>query len=254
MAKTKLSGCGSLGALVLGVMILGPIISFLAQVGWLIALAVLIFAGVAVYARIARTREAVQTLSKFVEEVDPRAAFMVFDTETSGLYPEEGARVVQIALIALDKDLNELGRYSTVINPHGSVGKSELHGVTKFRTFFAPDFARVAYSLHTAFNGKVAVAHNAEFDEKFLRMEFERSGMAMPGVRFLDTLALARKHIKGALNYKLMTLVSDLSVDLEKSPLGGAHDALYDAWCCGEILKEICRRGGIDPVSFIRRS
>lgn len=254
MAKTKLSGCGCIGVGLVGLMVIGPVLRLIEQAGWIIVLGFAVAAGFAFYNRATKTRQAVQSLEKFVLDVDSSCAFMAFDTETSGLYPEEGARVVQIAMIAMDKDLKELGRFSTVINPHGSVGKSELHGVTKMRAFFAPDFARVAQGLHAAFNGKVAVAHNAEFDEKFVRMEFERAGVPMPSVRFLDTLGLARKHIRGALNYKLVTLVSDLGIDLQESPAGGAHDALYDAWCCAEVLKEICTRSKIDPVSFIRRT
>lgn len=254
MAKGKISGCGCIGIGLLAVLVIGPIVAFMQKAGWVFLVVAFLLAAYFVYERITRKRATLAELEKFVDEVASRATFVVFDTETSGLYPEDGAQIVQIAMVAMDDQLNELGRFATVINPHGDVGKSDLHGVTKSKTFFAPDFREVARLLHTAFNGKTLVAHNAEFDEKFIRMEFERAGLPMPGVRVLDTLGLARKHIKGVLNYKLITLVSDLNISLLNSPSGGAHDALYDAWCCGEVLKAICVEANIEPISLIRRS
>lgn len=233
--------------------IIGPVLQILAELGWVLLGFGVVSAGVAFYFRAKKAKEAAGALEGFVRQIDGRAEFIVVDTETSGLYPSEGARVVQIAMIGLDRHLSEIARFSTVINPHGSVGKSDLHGVTRTRAFFAPDFFQVAAKLHEAFNNRVLIAHNAEFDEKFVRMEFERANFTMPSARLVDTLALARKHVKGSLNYKLMTLVADLGVDLRNSPIGGAHDALYDAWCCAEVFKQICSRASIDPESFIRR-
>ena len=150
----------------------------------------------------------------------------------------------------MDKDLNEIGRFTTVVNPHGDVGKSDLHGVTKSRTFFAPDFRDISKNLQLIFQNKMLVAHNSDFDEKFIRMEFSRVGIPMPVVQFIDTLALARKHIKGVRNYKLITLVEELGIDLSRSPSGGAHDAMYDTWCCAEVLKSVCNQAGIKPPTF----
>lgn len=254
MAQNRVTGCGCIGIGLLAVLVLGPILTFIQKAGWLLLVGVVIAAAYVVYERITRKRATLVDLEKFVDEVAGTATFIVFDTETSGLYPEEGARIVQIAMVALDEKLVELGRFATVINPHGDVGKSDLHGVTKTKTFFAPDFPEVAKLLHSALSGKARVAHNAEFDEKFIQMEFERAGMPKPGGRVIDTLALARKYVKGALNYKLITLVSDLEIDLRHSPSGGAHDALYDAWCCGEVLKAICIEAKMDPKSLTSRS
>jgi len=254
MAKKKLSGCGCLGLGLVGLFLVAPALSALQQSGVALLVSALIVAGAVFGYRIFESKRAVESLTQFAADTGSEAAFIVLDTETSGLKPEEGARVVQVALIALDSELNEVGRFSTVVNPHGSVGMSDLHGVTATRAFLAPDFKSIAPGLHAALNGKVMIAHNASFDEKFIRMEFSKTQVAMPGVRVVDTLALAQKHIRGAFNYKLMTLVSDLGVDLSFGPAGQAHDALYDAWCCGEVFKAICVEAKLDPKDFIRRS
>jgi DNA polymerase-3 subunit epsilon len=236
------------------VFLVGPLIALLQQVGWVILLLAAILLAAGIVYRIRAKKERVTALQSFVDLSEESASFVVFDTETSGLRPEDGARIVQIALIAMDENLIEIGRFSTIVNPHGDVGRTDIHGITRFATLTAPDFHEISRLLFAAFNNKVIVAHNADFDERFIRQEFSLVGLPMPSVRVLDTLSLARKNVKGALNYKLMTLVSDLAIDLTGSPPGGAHDALYDAWCCAEVLKSICARYNIAPSSFINRN
>lgn len=253
MAKSKVSGCGCLGIGIVALVVLGPLFAFLEKAGGYLVVMAIIGIAVALYFRASRKREKAAELAKFTYGPAREAEFLIFDTETSGLYPEEGAQIVQIALIAMDNKLNEIGRFTTVVNPHGSVGKSDLHGVTKSRAFFAPDFRDISKNLHTAFTDKVVVAHNSDFDEKFIQFEFSRVGMPMPSIQIVDTLALARKHIKGVLNYKLITLVDELGIDISKAPSGSAHDAMYDTWCCAELLKEICERAEIDPSTFRKR-
>ena len=254
MAKKRLSGCGCIGVGLVVVVFAAPVLSVLRDSAVPLLISVLVIAGTLFGYRVFESRRAVESLGQFSAEVGGSATFIVLDTETSGLSPEEGARVVQIALIAFDVNLKEVGRYSTVVNPHGSVGMSDLHGVTSIRAFFAPDFKAISGHLQAVLDRKVMIAHNASFDEKFLRMEFSKTQFSMPSIRVVDTLALAQKHIRGAFNYKLMTLVSDLGIDLSFGPAGQAHDALYDAWCCAEVFKAICIEAKLDPAAFTRRS
>lgn len=253
MAKSQVSGCGCIGIGIVAVMILGPLLDILEKAGWFLAVLAVVGIAVAIYFKSTSKKEKAAQLEKFAYGPAREAEFIVFDTETSGLYPEEGAQIVQIALLAMDSELNELGRFTTVVNPHGDVGKSDLHGVTKSRAFFAPDFRDISKNLHATLAGKALVAHNSDFDEKFIRMEFSRVGMDLPDAQFIDTLGLARRHIKGVLNYKLITLVDQLGIEVSDAPSGGAHDAMYDALCCAELLKEICLRAEIDPASLKKR-
>lgn len=235
-------GCGCL------VLLLGPVLfNVLSQsIMPLFFAAVLLGIGLIVFL-ILRANKVQRTLDVFIQNAGEKAKVVVFDTETTGLYPEDGDRVVQIAFILLDENLEYVTDFSTLFNPSRDVGRTDIHGITQGMVKTAPRFNSMAGKFAKVLEGKVLVAHNSDFDMRFLESEFFQSPVAAPQVlKVIDTLALARQHVRGSKNFKLMSLVEHLQIDTSNAPYGRAHDARFDAWCCAEILKRILDDAGIE--------
>jgi DNA polymerase-3 subunit epsilon len=176
---------------------------------------------------------------------------VVFDTETTGREAEGGDRIVEIGCVELINLApgETLQRY---INPAGREIPDEVvkvHGLTNAFLSNKPLFKDpdVVDRLMAFFGDSPIVAHNAEFDRKFLNAELVRLGRApLPPERFIDTLVIARKKFPGASN-SLDALSRRFQLDKSGFDLGdrkgpGGHGALKDARMLAEVYLEL--RGG----------
>ena len=123
--------------------------------------------------------------------------FAFLDTETTGLSPRTGGRVCEVAVVCVVGG-REVSRFSSLINPETpiSYGAMMVHGISDEMVEQEPTFAELADELHSQLDGKVLVAHNAQFDVGFLQAEFTRLERVMPVVPVVCTLRLARRHFK----------------------------------------------------------
>src|SRR5579864_8271403 len=98
---------------------------------------------------------------------------VVLDTETTGLDPAEGHRIIEICCVELDNHLPTGRVYHTLIQPERDVPDEALriHGLTGEALAGAPVFAGIADELLNFFGDSRLVIHNAEFDLKFLNAE-----------------------------------------------------------------------------------
>lgn len=127
---------------------------------------------------------------------------IVFDTETTGLSPENGDRLVEIGAVELINHIPTGRTYHQYINPERSVPEEvvAVHGLTEEFLKDYPVFAEVAAAF-VEFVGEdgVLVAHNASFDIKFINFELKKLGRAeYEWDRVVDTLEIARKKFPGA--------------------------------------------------------
>ena len=108
-----------------------------------------------------------------ISDADARG-LVFFDTETTGLNPATN-RIIEITLYT------EEGWYSKLLNPGGPVPEhiTGITGITTDMVTNAPTFAEVAPEIWRRFEGRTAVAHNAQFDMRFLLAEFQRAGMTV---------------------------------------------------------------------------
>ena len=168
---------------------------------------------------------------------DPRPWYhlplAVLDTETTGLSPETGDCVIEVAVIHFENG-EVTDRWSTLLDPgialHPDV--TRLTGITPDDLVNQPRFADVADELLQRLRGRVLVAYNVPFDRSFLIHEFARIGKTLPeGAKWLDPLVIARQTQKGQGNMKLGTVAKRLSVQLDE-----AHRAQADAECAGKVL------------------
>jgi len=162
---------------------------------------------------------------------------VVLDTETTGLEPKQGHRIIEIgALELVDRQLT--GRqFHVYINPDREIdqGALEVHGITEEFLRDKPRFAEIADDLMAFIGGAELVIHNAPFDIGFIDNELSLSGHQHASVTavatVLDTLELARDLHPGQRN-SLDALCKRYEVDNSSRSL---HGALLDA----EILADV---------------
>jgi DNA polymerase-3 subunit epsilon len=125
---------------------------------------------------------------------------VVLDTETTGLDPTDGHRIVEIACHELVGHIPTGRVFHRYVNPEREVPEEarEVHGLTAEFLAAYPPFARIADELLDFIGADPLVIHNAEFDLAFLNAELARLGRAALGAGYVDTLALARARFPGA--------------------------------------------------------
>lgn len=163
---------------------------------------------------------------------------IVLDTETTGLDPATGDRIVEIGAVELWNGVPTGEHFHVYLNPERDVpeGAVRVHGLTGEFLRDKPVFARVAEEFVAFIGSDRLVIHNAEFDVRFLNAEFSR--IAAPPIlmdRVLDTLAVARKRHPGAQN-SLDALCNRYGVDATRRK---KHGALLDAELLAEVYVEL---------------
>lgn len=171
---------------------------------------------------------------------------IVFDTETTGRDPEFGDRIVEIGAVELINFSPTGKTLHLYINPQCDVPEEvvRVHGLTTSFLRDKPVFADVVEQCLEFFGDARLVAHNAEFDRKFLNAELRKLGrdQHLPE-RYLDTLALARKKFPGASN-SLDALAKRFQLDrygfdLNARKGAGGHGALIDAKILAEVYLQL---------------
>jgi DNA polymerase-3 subunit epsilon len=162
---------------------------------------------------------------------------IVLDTETTGLAPEEGHRVIEIGCIEIVNRRISERRFHCFLNPDREIdaGAAEVHGITLDKLQESPRFAEVVVDFLDFVRGAEVVIHNAPFDVGFLDAELVRLGPAWGRLedycRIFDTLKLARELHPGQRN-SLDALCKRYDVDNDHRTL---HGALLDA----ELLADV---------------
>ena len=163
---------------------------------------------------------------------------IVFDTETTGFDPRTGDRVVEIGCVELVNHIVTGQTFHVYINPERSMPRAafEVHGLSDDFLADKPRFAEIAEDFLAFVGDARLVAHNAEFDFKFVNAELGRLGLPPIGLdRMVDTLALAkRKHPAGP--NSLDALCSRYGIDNSRRDL---HGALLDSELLAEVYVEL---------------
>jgi DNA polymerase III subunit epsilon len=169
---------------------------------------------------------------------------VVFDTETTGLDPLGGDRVIEVACIELHRDLPTGRTFHAVIDPERDVpdDSTRVHGMTRADLVGKPRFAEIAEELLAFLEDSPLIAHNAPFDFGFLNAEFSR--MRRPALdhgRMIDTLAMAKTRFPGLPN-SLDALCRRFGIDLSERT---SHNALLDCRLLSDVYVELT--GGRQP-------
>ena len=163
---------------------------------------------------------------------------IALDTETTGIDPADGHRVVEIGAIEL-MNLLPTGRvYHQYINPERPMPKEaeNIHGLSSDFLRDKPVFARIAPAFLEFIGDAQLVIHNAAFDMRMLNAEFTRLGQpVLPMSRTVDTLEIARKRFPGA-QASLDALCRRFGVDNSGRQ---KHGALLDTELLAEVYLEL---------------
>ena len=124
---------------------------------------------------------------------------IAFDTETTGLNPFDGDRVIEFGAVELTVDaeyrVTGVKAYDWLIDPEVPIPRevTRVTGIKDEDVAGKPVFAKVAKDIHALLEGAIVVAHNLAFDLAFLRLEFARLDMHWPvTVAEVDTLHISR--------------------------------------------------------------
>lgn len=149
------------------------------------------------------------------------------DTETTGLRKTD--RVISIAIIDVTDPENFVTVFYTLLNPARPISKriTKLTGITDADVAEAPIFDDVAGDIEAIMATGKMVAHNASFDERMIRQEFERIGWDFTPST-ICTLSMSRQFLSLE-NNKLSTVCDHLDIDLNH------HEAISDAQAAGHI-------------------
>ncbi len=171
---------------------------------------------------------------------------VAFDTETTGLNPFDGDRVMEFGAVELTVDadyrVTAVSTHDWLINPDMPIPRevTRVTGINDEHVQGKPSFSKLAKDIHAVLEGAILVAHNLAFDLNFLRLEFERCGMHWPStVAEIDTLHISRARQPEQRKHNLGHICSLFGV-----PLDNAHRATDDAEACGRVLLEFARRFG----------
>jgi len=168
---------------------------------------------------------------------------IVVDTETTGLDPADGHRIVELACLELVNHVPSGRVFHRHVNPERDVPEDAyaVHGLSaEFLSQFPP-FAALADELLAFLEGGTLIIHNAEFDLKFLNFELRRLGRPPLDCGHEDTLALARRRFPGA-QASLDALCRRFEIDLSART---KHGALLDCELLAAVYLELI--GGRQP-------
>ena len=178
------------------------------------------------------------------------SALVVFDFETSGLKPAQGARVIEVGAVLVEGGAIRAS-FQHLINPGFPVSPfiTAFTGISNAMLKDAPESAE-ALAEFCAFCGDLPmVAHNARFDRAFLAAELARQGLMHTNACACSLLA-ARRIVPDAPRYRLSALAAHCGLSLQ----GSWHRALADAEVTAQLWlymeKRLCRQYGLKETPF----
>ncbi len=163
---------------------------------------------------------------------------VLFDTETTGLDPATGDRVIEVAALELINDLPTGQFFHALVHPERDIPEdaTRIHGFRLSDLEGKPKFGEIAADLSAFFGDARLIAHNAPFDFRFLDSEFARLGLAPLGPeRMVDTLVLAKARFPGMPN-SLDALCRRFAIDLTQRT---THNALLDCRLLADVYVEL---------------
>jgi len=161
---------------------------------------------------------------------------LILDTETTGLDPKQGHRIIELAAVEL-VDRRPTGRHvHYYVNPEREIdtGATDVHGLTWEMLRDKPRFADVVREFSDFARGAQWIIHNAPFDVAFLDEELRRLDLASTAAlagEVIDTLALARDQFPGKKN--------GLDALCERFGIANAHRTLHGALLDAQLLSEV---------------
>jgi DNA polymerase-3 subunit epsilon len=169
---------------------------------------------------------------------------IILDTETTGLNPAEGDRIIEIGALEMMNHVPTGKTFHIYINPECEIGEdaTKIHGITNDRVANEPVFAEIVDDFLNFIGDAPLVIHNAPFDMSFINAELKKCGRpALPDDRAIDTLVMARGKFPGG-QASLDALCKKFGIDNSHRDL---HGAMVDTDLLADVYIELL--GGKQP-------
>lgn len=168
------------------------------------------------------------------------AGYAVVDLETTGFSYAKGDRIVEIGVVLVNEAGEIESQWETLVNPRRHVGATHVHKIEAADVVMAPTFDDVADCLVELLAGRILVAHNAAFDERFIRDSLRSSGRYVGDqIPTIDTAGLVRRYARIP-RVRLEDCCEYFGIVNSE-----AHSALADAIATAQILQILLS----DPVA-----
>jgi DNA polymerase III epsilon subunit family exonuclease len=172
-------------------------------------------------------------VGKNISEVE----FSIFDLETTGLEPESGERIIEIAAIKIKKD-QELGTFQSLVNPGErriSDGAFAVNQISQEMLKDAPDSPEVLLKFLDFISGSCLAAYNASFDFAFICSESRLIKKQLPlRLQIVDILTMAKRLLPGLESYALSFVARHLGIVSNQK-----HRALSDAQLARQVFCQL---------------
>jgi len=169
---------------------------------------------------------------------------IAFDTETTGLNPFDGDKVIEFAGVELkvnsEFEVTDVKSHDFLVNPGIPIPResTKITGIADEHVANKPPFSKYAAEIRSLMEGSIVVAHNLAFDLSFLRLALKECGMYWPEtIAEVDTLRLSQAKLSELKQHRLGVVAEALEISLDN-----AHRASDDAEACGRVFVEIARR------------
>ena len=177
--------------------------------------------------------------------------FVVLDVETTGLEPDWGHRVCEVALVVW-RGRTEIDRFWTLVNPGRAVDPTAtlINNLTDEMLRDEPPISTILPILRDKLSDRVLVAYNASFDTGFLRSEFRHAGEELPPFDVVDVMTLARCLLPDLRRFPLVQVANALDVQVH-----GAHRAMADVEATGLVFFRLLDRlaaQGVDTLGALK--
>ncbi|MDP1630118.1 MAG: DNA polymerase III subunit epsilon [Caulobacter sp.] len=178
------------------------------------------------------------------------ARHIVLDTETTGLDPRTGHRLIEVACVEVVDYIPTGETYHQYVHPDRDIDPDaeRVHGISLASLHGKPRFPEIAEGFLEFVGEDMIVAHNAPFDRGFVNAELERCGRTPTSAdQWIDTLALAKKRFPGMYN-SLDALCKRMKISLAERE---KHGALIDAQLLAMVYLELQggKERGLDLTS-----
>lgn len=163
---------------------------------------------------------------------------IILDTETTGLRPEEGHRVIELCALEMRDGVLTGAQFHHLLDPERDIPPetTAVHGITDADVKGKPRFADIADAFIAFLGESSFVAHNAPFDRGFLNAELRNIGRAeIPASRSIDTVEIAKARFPGA-RLSLDALCNRFGIDLSART---KHSALVDTKLLAQVYVEL---------------
>lgn len=169
-------------------------------------------------------------------EVEPcllGKTFTVLDIETTGVHYSQGDKITEIGAVRI-KDGKIIDKFATFVYPEQSISQeiTDLTGITDEMVKDAPKFDKIVPDLFKYVDGTIIVAHNLDFDYKFIKYIAKESGYVFKN-EGIDTVSFARAVVRGLKNYKLNTVCAHFGIEFLH------HRAYSDAYATAKMFLEL---------------